>query len=53
MMSYLIQLELSRVLTLFETFIDITKEDSKPLVGINILENINLQIGRASCRERV
>ena len=47
-MSNLIQLELSRVLTLFETFIDITKEDSKPLVGINILENINLHLNANS-----
>ena len=46
--SNLIQLELSRVLTLFEVFIDITPEDSKSLIGINILENINLHLNSTS-----
>ena len=46
--SNLIQLELSRVLTLFEVFIDITKEDIKYLIGINILENINLHLNTNS-----
>ena len=46
--SNLIQLELSRVLTLFEIFIDITPEDSKSLIGINILENINLHLNSTS-----
>lgn len=46
--SNLIQLELSRVLTLFEVFIDVTPEDSKPLIGINILENINLHLNSTS-----
>ena len=46
--SNLIQLELSRVLTLFEVFIDITPDDSKSLIGINILENINLHLNSTS-----
>lgn len=46
--SNLIQLELSRVLTLFEVFIDITPEDSMSLIGINILENINLHLNSTS-----
>ena len=46
--SNLIQLELSRVLTLFEVFIDITKEDNRKLIGINILENINLHLNTNS-----
>ena len=46
--SNLIQLELSRVLTLFEVFIDITQDDSKSLIGINILENINLHLNSTS-----
>ena len=46
--SNLIQLELSRVLTLFEVFIDITKDETKNLIGINILENINLHLNTNS-----
>ena len=46
--SNLIQLELSRVLTLFEVFIDLTQEDSKALIGINIIENINLHLNSNS-----
>ena len=46
--SNLIQLELSRVLTLFEVFIDLTPEDSKALIGINIIENINLHLNSNS-----
>jgi len=39
----LIKLELSRVLSLFETFIEIN-QDSKNIIGINILENIHLNM---------
>ena len=46
--SNLIQLELSRVLSLFEVFIDMAQEDSKSLIGINILENINLHLNSTS-----
>ena len=46
--SNLMQLELSRVLTLFEKFIDSTPEESKNLIGINILENINLHLNSNS-----
>ena len=46
--SNLIQLELSRVLTLFEVFIDITKDETKNLIGINILENINFHLNTNS-----
>ena len=46
--SNLIQIELSRVLTLFEVFIDTTQEESKSLIGINILENINLHLNSTS-----
>ena len=48
MISNLIQLELSRVLTLFEVFIDSIQEDSKTLIGFNILENINLHLNSNS-----
>ena len=41
--SNLIKLELSRILSLFETFIDINQA-SKTVIGINILENINLYL---------
>ena len=41
-------MELSRVLTLFEVFIDITKDETKNLIGINILENINLHLNTNS-----
>ena len=39
----LIKLELSRVLSLFETFIEIN-QNSKNIIGINILENIHLNM---------
>ena len=39
----LIKLELSRVLSLFETFIEIN-QDSKNIIGINILGNIHLNM---------
>ena len=45
--SNLIKLELSRVLTLFETFLDINQE-SKNIIGINILENINMNLNTNS-----
>ena len=46
--SNLIQLELSRVLSLFEVFVDSIQEDSKTLIGFNILENINLHLNSNS-----
>ena len=46
--SNLIKIELSRVLTLFEVFIDLIQDDSKTLIGINILENINLHLNTNS-----
>ena len=45
--SNLVKIELSRVLTLFEIFIDIN-EDSKSIIGINILENINMNLNSSS-----
>ena len=45
--SNLAKIELSRVLTLFEIFIDIN-EDSKSLIGINILENINMNLNSSN-----
>ena len=39
----LIKIELSRVLSLFEVFIEM-HQDSKSMIGINILENINLNL---------
>ena len=39
----IIKLELSRVLSLFETFIEMN-QDSKSIIGINILENIHLNL---------
>ena len=45
--SNLITLELSRVLTLFEVFLD-GNQDSKSIIGANILENINLHLNTSS-----
>jgi hypothetical protein len=47
LLSNLIKIELSRLLTLFEVFIDINK-DSKTIIGINIIENINLHLSTNS-----
>ena len=46
-LSNIIKLELSRVLSLFEIFIDINQE-SKTIIGVNILENINLNLNTNS-----
>ena len=45
--SNLIKIELSRVLSLFEVFIDISG-DSKTIIGINIIENINSHLNTSS-----
>ena len=45
--SNLIIIELSRILTLFEVFLDIN-QDSKTIIGINILENIDLHLNASS-----
>ena len=45
--SNLIKIELSKVLSLFEVFIDISG-DSKTIIGINIIENINSHLNTNS-----